>query len=157
MEQVKNNFNLRSDFSIRLAAFLMDVFIICVLVFLFVVLGFASLFAGLAISDQYSNNTFVSGAFAGGGFGSMVAMIGLSYLVVLLYGLIEAFTGASPGKRILGLQIANEDGTQGNINLYFKRWVIKNVGGFVSLITFLSWIGYLYNFLIFIGCFFVLG
>ncbi|MGL6022588.1 MAG: hypothetical protein ACRC0A_05740, partial [Chitinophagaceae bacterium] len=46
---------------------------------------------------------------------------------------------------------------QGNINLYFKRWVIKNVGGFVSLITFLSWIGYLYNFLIFIGCFFVLG
>lgn len=157
MNHIENNYNLRCDFGIRLAASLMDGFIICVLSFILIMFGLASLFTGLAISSQYSTNGFASGAFIGGGIGTMIAMIGITYLVILLYGLIEAFTGASPGKRMLGVQIAYENGTQGNVNLYFKRWVIKNIGSFLSLFSYLKFIGYIYNFIIFIACFAVLG
>lgn len=86
----------------------------------------------------------------GGGFG-------------LLYGLIEVFTGSTPGKMILGMVAANADGTRGNVALWAKRWLIKSAGtilSFIAAITFiqpLSWVGSLLSFGFLVGCFFALG
>jgi len=96
-------------------------------------------------------------------FTTYLVMIALSNSTGLLYSLIEAMTGASPGKMILGLQIAYEDSSEGDMNLYMKRWVLKNLSGILGLlyITFgiliLNSIGGFVSILFITGCFFVLS
>ena len=43
----------------------------------------------------------------------MIGSILICGLLGTVYTLIEAFTGASPGKRVMGMQIAKADGTAG--------------------------------------------
>ena len=104
-----------------------------------------------------------SGGLAGGALGAMFGGgIGLIAFAVL-YGLIEAVTGASPGKMILGLQIGNDDGTIAAISTLFTRYAAKNISmllSFLSLITGIQMIysvGTIAGFIIFIGFFMVLG
>lgn len=90
---------------------------------------------------------------------AMVVMMGVG----LSYNLIEGFIGASPGKMILGLQIAHEDGTAGNVNLYMMRWLLKNASGLISLLAMatginaLSSVSSLVSLIFLVGCFVVLG
>lgn len=55
-------------------------------------------------------------------------------LVALLYGLIEAFTGASIGKMTLNLKIGNADGSNMTIGLLFRRYFVKNIVWLLFLI-----------------------
>ncbi|MBU3679794.1 MAG: RDD family protein [Candidatus Kapabacteria bacterium] len=85
----------------------------------------------------------------------------------ILYMLIEGFTGASIGKRLLKLTVARADGTAGNQALFLSRMFVKNSDRILHLIailplfTFLSGAvesaGSTIGFVLFIGCFLVLG
>lgn len=91
------------------------------------------------------------------------AFVAISPLLGFLYNLIEGFAGASPGKMILGLKIANQDGSEADIKTYMIRWALKNSSGILSFltilttITFFNTIGSSFGFAFFVGCFFVLG
>ena len=88
----------------------------------------------------------------------------LGYFVgTFLYSLIEGVTGASPGKRVQKIIIANEDGSKGDVNLFMSRWAIKNITNLMSLLIILTgaislqWISSLFSLVIFLGFFFVLA
>jgi uncharacterized RDD family membrane protein YckC len=159
----------RVGFGPRLAAMFIDsVFLILI------VLGICNLVISFGLSDFFSNKTLGMlkldedvyeemeknlGTF----FNTYLVMIALSNSVGLLYSLIEAMFGASPGKMILGLQIANEDGSVGDMNLFMKRWFAKNLSGILGLlyvtfgISMLNTVGGFVSILFLIGCFFVLN
>ena len=104
---------------------------------------------GLALTELMVNSTYAS---AIGG---------------VLYMLIEGLTGASIGKRILGLTVACADGTAGNQSLFLSRMFVKNSDHILQLITILPLISVLsgavssaastIGFVLFIGCFLALG
>ena len=64
---------------------------------------------------------------------------------------------------ILGLKIANQDGTAANISTYMIRWAVKNSGNLLQAIAglvgikIIATIGSLAGLAILVGCFFVLG
>ena len=81
----------------------------------------------------------------------------------IAYSLIEGLGGASPGKLTMGYKIANQDASEGDTKLYLRRWAIKNLGAILTFIAFVPSLGFmesigsLANFVIFLGCFAVLG
>ena len=81
----------------------------------------------------------------------------------IAYSLIEGLTGASIGKRIMKLTVTTPDGKTGTTMLFIRRWAVKNISAifdFIALVptlAFLSTFGDFAGFVIFIGCFFVLG
>lgn len=87
-------------------------------------------------------------------------IVGISGIVVSL---TELFFGASPGKMLLSMQIAYEDGRKGNVSLWAKRWTIVNSASLLSLlgsVTGIALVASLSNFLSFVilvGCFLVLS
>ena len=60
---------------------------------------------------------------------------------------MEGFTGQTPGKMILGITVANMNGEKATIDKLLLRAFIKITGSFVGII----------GFIIFVGCFLVLG
>lgn len=143
----------RVGFGPRLGAYLIDMVIVIILGWIFALL-FAGAFAAL-------------GAGVGGEMGGIVGAVGGiivgAAFASILYFLLEGLKGYTLGKLLLGLQIANEDGTAGDINLFLKRFALKNISALVTIVAmipFLAWlgiIGKLAGLAIFIGCFFVLG
>lgn len=83
----------------------------------------------------------------------------LQSLLTLLYSGVEGLTGASPGKRLLGITVAHDDGRRGNQLLFSTRWILKNGPHLLTLlpIAALSTVGSLWSFIIFVGCFAVLS
>ncbi len=96
-------------------------------------------------------------------FNFYLILIALLTTFGIVYNLIEGFFGASPGKMIMGLQVANADGSKGDINLYMKRWFIKNANAVLVIINLLVANAVLENIasiiglVIFFGCFAALG
>jgi uncharacterized RDD family membrane protein YckC len=101
-----------------------------------------------------------------GGAAAFAALIwtlaGLS-VFVFLYSLIEAVTGASPGKMVLGLRVGREDGRQATRGIYARRWAVKFSGSLLGLLGAIPGI-YVAGLLapaaglvVFAGCFFALG
>ena len=84
-------------------------------------------------------------------------------IAAIMYALIEGLSGASPGKRILGIVVANQDGTAGTTRAWMRRCLVKHVSAFLNIFTllpvlaFVADIGSFLGFVVFIGCFFVLG
>jgi len=150
----------RVGFGIRLGAYLIDYVIAGILASILSIL-FAGLFASLGAGVGSASGAEY-GAAAGGVMGFFAGiMIGIT-VAVPLYFLMEAFLGYTLGKLILGIKIAKEDGTQGDIKDYFLRYVIKNSGTILSLLglltlSFLGTLGWIAGLAIFVGCFFVLG
>ncbi len=150
----------RVGFGIRLGAYLIDFVIAGILASILSVLFagvFASLGAGVgsATGEEY-------GAAAGGIMGFFAGiMIGVT-IAIPLYFLMEAFLGYTLGKLILGIAIAKEDGTKGDVKDFFLRYAIKNSGTILALLglvtlSFIGTLGTLASFAILVGCFFVLG
>ncbi len=116
--------------------------------------------AATGIATQGEGAMAPAAAAAVGFAGGM--MIGFA-LVAVLYSLIEAFTGASPGKMIMKLKIGTEDGRTAPLSTYLTRWAVKyssQILGALAIITgisVLSQIGSLAGLVIFVGCFLVLG
>ncbi len=99
------------------------------------------------------------GAMIGGALGAMAGM----YLMYIIFLLLEAFMGQTPGKMILGIKIANADGTQAGVGKLLLRAVLKNIYYAMALLAGITGIGALMmvgtvgSVIIFIGCFVVLG
>ncbi|MCS7000760.1 MAG: RDD family protein [Bacteroidota bacterium] len=83
---------------------------------------------------------------------------------LLYYGLTEIFLAASPGKMMLGIKIASQDGTPASTQALATRWFIKSglssLLGVVATLSdsiVLSVLYPLVSFIVFIGYFFVFG
>ena len=153
----------RVGFGPRFAAALIDAAVVAVV-------GFV---AGAAIGGMLGG--WIGGALGGSeGVGASSGAVGAAVGAVLgvvaafggfvfLYSLIEAFTGASPGKMILGLKVGTDEGRRGSAALYVKRWALKYSGtllGLLGAIPGLHVLGLLApaaGLVIFIGCFLTLG
>ena len=148
-------FSNRIGFGPRLGAALLDLVFIIVLTVPFMFLGgvSAALVSMLGLDAMFSSEDAEALALVGAGTG-LLASGAVAVLVGTAYTLIEAFTGASPGKRAMGLKVAHADGTQGNVQLYLLRWALKNSG---SLLIFLPAIANLARLVFFFGCFATLG
>ena len=156
----------RVGFGPRLGAALIDLVLISIVSLLFggtlgALFGLgAGAIAGAAGDDGQSAAAIGAAGAAIGAFGGM--MIGI-YIFGFLYSLVEAFTGASPGKMVLKLKIGLEDGRNAPVSTYVARWAVKYAGTLIGLVALLpglhllGTVGSLAGFVIFIGCFLVLG
>jgi uncharacterized RDD family membrane protein YckC len=156
------NYTDRVGFGIRFGALLIDGIIISGIAFIIGMMGLAG--GGIlgAATGAVAGNSAES-AVGGSIIGAVLGFIAGVTIAAFIYSLIEAFTGFTLGKLLLGLRVKNEDGTEGNTSLYLKRWALKNIGtvcNIVSMATgmmFVSSIGGLLGVIMFIGCFFALG
>jgi uncharacterized RDD family membrane protein YckC len=120
--------------------------------------GIGGVLGGPAAGDEAA-----AGAALGAAIGAVLGAVAAFGGFVFLYSLVEAFTGASPGKMILGLKVGTADGRRGGTALYLKRWAIKYSGtllGLVGVLPGLHILGLLApvaGVAIFVGCFLVLG
>ncbi len=86
-----------------------------------------------------------------------------SLALSLLYPLIEGITGASPGKRVLRIMVANADGSAASLPIYLRRFAVKNIANILQVVALLPGLGFLEGFgfilslVIFFGCFAALG
>jgi uncharacterized RDD family membrane protein YckC len=118
---------------------------------------------GLAIDEQAELESSLEAMGVGAGIGALMGMLGGVVIGYFIYSIIEACTGASPGKMMLGYKVANADRTGGDISLYLKRWAIKNASSvfsmlaFVTGLIFLNPLGSIIGFVMFFGCFLALG
>ncbi len=84
---------------------------------------------------------------------SLAVLASLSALVTLALSSMELLTGASPGKRLMGLEVAHADGRKGSPRLWFIRWFVKNAANVFALIPGVAVLGSLWSFVMFAGCF----
>jgi len=118
---------------------------------------------GSAIDAQTVIESSLKAMGLGASIGALMGMIGGVVIGYFIYTIIEAFTGASPAKMILGYKVANSGGTGGDISLYLKRWAIKNVSSVFYMLTFVTGLIFLFplgsilKFVMFLGCFLALG
>ncbi len=154
----------RIGFGSRLLAALLDAAVILVLT-----VGIGGTLGGLlgggagrAISGAAGDGAAAGaaiGVLVGAVFGTIAAFSGFTFL----YSLIEAFTGASPGKMVLRLKVGLEDGRPARRSVYAKRWAVKYSGSLLGLAGFvpglhpLALLAAVAGVVIFIGCFLVLG
>lgn len=104
-----------------------------------------------------------TGAALGAAVGAVVGAVAAFGAFVFLYSLVEAFTGASPGKMALGLKIGLADGRRASAGVYGRRWAIKYSGTLLGLIGALpgfhvtALLAPAAGVIIFVGCFLALG
>ena len=148
-------FSNRIGFGPRLGAALLDVLFTMLLCTPILMFGAgAGLAASLGLDSMMDGEQTEALALLGVSAG-MIGSILICGLLGTVYTLIEAFTGASPGKRVMGLQIAKADGTAGDTSLYLLRWALKNSGSILNFI--LPAIASLASTVFFFGCFAALG
>lgn len=157
----QNPYDLRIGFGKRFGAWFID------LVITLAFGGILFMIAGTALVSMFGSTmeamTTAQGVDeATGGFMEVIGTFAIAVtLVAVLYGLVELFTGASPGKHILGIIAAHDNRKQGNISLYATRWAVKNSStllSFMAMVTgvhMLSTLSSLVGFIIFIGFFFM--
>lgn len=153
----------RVGFGTRLGALLLDAVIISGISFVLAPIlgGFLGAAAGAAAADA-SSDAAVAAA-AGGILGTLVALMVVLPLIYVVYYLIEGLTGITLGKLILGIKVANQDGTAAPTGTLITRWAVKSSGNILTAlgailgVAILGTIGGIVGLVIFIGCFMVLG
>ena len=147
----------RVGFGRRLIAWLIDSFLI---VFFGSILGV--LFGG-TLGTALGILGGPKGMFVGGLLGAYFGLLAGIGAFGTFYPLWEALTGAGAGKRIVGIKIANEDGTAANLSALLTRYAVKNAGLLLQWsclilgMAYLSNVGHAIGLLVFLGCFFALG
>ncbi len=158
----------RIGFGLRLGAFVIDI------VFVWILAGVLSRLSSswMAVQAQaqvdklMASNPYVANIYTGEMLNLFVATTRISLIVIfarLLYFSTEIFLGASVGKLILGLKIANADGGDASIGALVGRYLLKhvrrvcNVLALFGLAAMFNFFGSLFGFVIFVGCFFAAG
>ena len=161
---MEENLQKRVGFAPRLGAYVIDAVFITVIVFVMAFL-FGAAGAGVGAEAGGGYGDYDAEAVAAGGI--MGAVMG-ALIGVLIgwfgYILIEAITGASLGKMILGLKAGTLDGKKGSVGLYMGRACLKYCYLFPLLFSavipasyaVMNIVYYLLSFVVFIGCFFAL-
>ena len=158
----------RIGFGPRLGAYVID------MVFVWILAGLLSRFssswmavqAQAQVDELMSSNAMLAQMYTGEMLNMVVSITRISLIVIfarLLYFSTEIFLGASVGKLLLGLKIANADGSNASIGALVGRYLLKHVKrvstvfAFFGLTAMFNFIGALFGFVIFIGCFFAAG
>lgn len=153
----------RVGFSLRLAAALLDAAVILVLA-----VGVGGTLGGLiggVAGRAFGGAGAGSGAAAAAGalVGAFIGTLAASSGVTFFYSLIEAFTGASPGKMALRLKIGLANGRRAPLRVCVRRWAVKYSGALFGLLGAVPFLSPLAVFataaglVIFLGCFLALG
>jgi uncharacterized RDD family membrane protein YckC len=103
----------RVGFLPRLGAFLIDLGIFAVGVHLF-------MFVDIYVNIATPLNNF-----------GIVSLLGGAFFLIS-YGLFEVIMAATPGKRIAGLAIGQDDGMPATRRSLFKRWAVKQIAVFFA-------------------------
>jgi uncharacterized RDD family membrane protein YckC len=154
-------YSFRIGFGRRLAAYVLDG------VFVYVI--FAIAFFATGLYDQYKSyfvnvqdllslftNPQMMREFTN-------AIMPISFIITFMYYSLEVVLAATPGKFILGIQIANQDRTYANVVTLFIRFFLKHsstilsLAAFVTFINAFSIVSSLISVAFIIGCFFVLA
>lgn len=118
---------------------------------------------GIAGAGGGGEESAATGAAIGGAIGAALGFVAAMALIWVIYFLMEGFTGFTLGKLILGIRIANQDGTQAAAGTLLGRYAIKNVGSLTSVaallvgINLLATLGNVAGLVVFVGCFLALG
>jgi uncharacterized RDD family membrane protein YckC len=152
----------RIGFGKRLGAMVLDIILCGVLVGVLggVVGGMLGLGAGSLAAGQ---GDAAAGAMSGAALGAMMGMIAAAAVIGCVYFLVEGFTGYTLGKLILGIRVANADGSQAPVSTLLARWALKNINFVLTVVALLTGIelirmlGNVGGLVIFVGCFLVLG
>lgn len=161
----------RIGFGKRLGALVLDWILVCILSWfgagtIGAILGGAAASAAASAAAERiaaGDTTAVNVAVVGGIIGAVIAMV-LAFVVIgTVYFLVEGFTGFTLGKLILGIRIANADGTAASVPTLLGRYLIKNCYYVLSLLGVVTGVGALGTLgtvgglIIIVGCFFTLG
>lgn len=118
-------------------------------------------FGSHAATGSAEGDAMVGGI--GAMLGGMIGTIAGIYLMSLILFIMEGITGQTPGKMLLKLKNKNQDGSPAGAGSLWIRAFLKYIGAIMALlagvtgVVMLSTIGGIAGFIIFIGCFFVLG
>jgi len=149
----------RIGFGSRLGAAIIDAILAIVLGMGLGAVGGAALGGMMGAGDGGGDLGMGLGAIGGFLAGAMVGMP----LVYVVFILMEAFMGQTPGKMILGIKIKNQDGSNAGTGTLLIRALLKNINWVMTIlfaltsVAILATLGQYMGFAIFIGCFFVLG
>ena len=158
----------RIGFGLRLAAYAIDI------VFVWILSGIISRYATtfMAVQAQaqvdelMASNPLLAGMYTGEMLNMVVSVTRISLIVIfarLLYFSTEIFLGASLGKIILGLKIANADGSNASVGVLLARYLLKHIKKVCTVLALLcipvmfNMFGSLFGLAIFVGCFFAAG
>ena len=154
----------RVGFGLRLVASLIDaVFMIIGGMVIGTVFGGAlgTIFGSAAGTIEVEGEA-MSGAQVGGIFGALAGMLIALPLFGMIYSLLEAFTGATAGKMLLGFKVGDADGTKAGFGKLFWRYALKN-GAFLCAmaagligVELVKTIGSAWGLIWFLGCFLAL-
>ena len=155
----------RIGFGRRLGAYLLDFVVAGIggfVIGIFAGAGLTALFFASEMSEGMEEAEALGGgvvAFLGGLLGTFAGMM-LIFLVIML---LEAFTGQTIGKMMLGIKNGDEDGAPAGSGKLITRAAVKYIGTILALVAGLTGIamvgsvGKLLGFAVFIGFFFILG
>jgi uncharacterized RDD family membrane protein YckC len=155
----------RIGFGRRLGAYLLDVVVAGVggfVIGMFAGAGLTALFFASEMNEGMEEAEALGGgvvALLGGFIGTIAGMM----LIFLFIMLLEAFTGQTVGKMMLGIKNGDEDGAAAGSGKLITRAAIKYIGTILALVAgltgvaIISTIGSLLGFAVFIGFFFILG
>jgi len=148
----------RIGFGSRFGAYLIDIVLALVLGFVIGAVGgsaLLSIFGGTEGGDL--------GAMLGASLGALAGALAGIPLAFLIFMIMDALLGQTPGKMILGIKNKSESGSAAPTNGLLIRALLKYSGTLLSVlaavtgIAFLGTVGSLAGLVIFVGCFFVLG
>ena len=155
----------RIGFGRRLGAYLLDVVVAGIggfVIGMFAGAGLTALFFASEMNEGMEEAEALGGgmvALLGGFIGTIAGMM----LIFLFIMLLEAFTGQTVGKMMLGSKNGDEDGAAAGSGKLITRAAIKYIGTILALVAgltgvaMISTIGQLLGFAVFIGFFFILG
>ncbi|MBR4620191.1 MAG: RDD family protein [Salinivirgaceae bacterium] len=158
----------RIGFGPRLGAYVIDIVFVWILAGILsrVSTSWMAVLAQQQVDALVSSNPFFAQIYTPEMLNIVVATTRISLIVIfaeLIYFSTEIFLGASLGKIILGLKIANADGGNASVGALIGRYLLKHVKRVCTVLAFLvltrvfNFFGSLFGFVIFIGCFFAAG
>lgn len=155
----------RVRFGRRLGAYLLDLLVLSIVTL--IVYNFTGFFSSYMqfINDvsSYAGNPEMMAELQKQFMDQNMTNFYFSNIFTIIYFLLEIMTGASIGKLILGIQIANDNHTRADYGKLTIRYMLKAGYAFIGLIWLASGVAALntlvsiYTLAFVVGCFFVLG
>ncbi|MBO7495262.1 MAG: RDD family protein [Salinivirgaceae bacterium] len=158
----------RIGFGPRLGAYVIDIVFVWILsaIISAILPSFFVEMAQKQIDEILSSNQMVASLYTGEMLKILVSATRIALIVnvaQLLYFSTEIFLGASVGKMLLSLKIANVDGGNASAGSLVARYLLKHISKVCTVLALfcipamLNLMGNLFGFVIFIGCFFAAG
>jgi uncharacterized RDD family membrane protein YckC len=150
-----NPYEYRIGFGKRLLAFIID-FLIVSIIFSIILIATDQIEDIISASKNILSNTdeYVK---------AIESILPLFYVFSFVYYSLEGFIGATVGKLLLGIRVANDDRTHASLSKLLSRFAFKNIGTLFSLLALITTlnifesIGSYLGLIILIGCFWVLA